>query len=250
MKAATLCQFAKRSQPASLYLLALLLGVVSLFTSGCGGSLSSFTGGGIPPGRSAVLGQVILSANPTQPVPNATVSITTSTPNGQFLTYQVYTDSNGQFAINGIPTGSVDSPVKVQVLPNDSSLQPQTFSFLLHNNRPTQLVIALLPVGFSATSVAKITVNQVQTSGTPLYKAQAFDAQGNLLAIFPTLIIDGGLATINADGTFSLSSVATNVVPQSITATVPNNTSNPPTATLPISNGGKPTPNPTSSANS
>ncbi len=236
-----------RMRKHSKLLLALIWSGIAFLLDGCGGGISSFTGGGIPPGRSAVLGQVIQAANPAAPVPGATVTITTSTPNGQFLSYRVYTDSSGQFSINGIPTGSVESPVTIQVQPNDMSLQSQHVSFLLANNRPTQVVIALLPANFNAANVAKITITQVSnpSGNAPLYKAQVYDAQGNLLAIFPTLIVDGGVAAVNTNGTFTVAGAAANITPQSITATVPSdNIPNPPTTTLPLSNGGKPTPDP------
>ena len=224
--------------------IALLLCVISFLSVmlwGCGG-ITSFTGGGIPPRRSAVIGKVVQAANPLQPAPNATVTISTIPPNSSLLSYKVYTDANGAFEVNGIPTGSVTGTITIQVDPNDASLQSQHFSFLITNGRPANLVISLPSASFNLAAVSKVivTAQGFASNGQELFKAETLDAQGAPLALFPSLFLDGGSITINPDNTFSAGQIVSGPPSAGIntmTAIIDTGSTTPPSSTVPAVTG-------------
>ncbi len=201
------------------------LAVAASLLTGCGAGLASFTGGSIPPGRSVIQGTVVQATGSHTIVPNAVVTIITTPPGSSPLTYRVVTDNTGFFAVNGLPTGSVNSPIAMTVQPPDSSLQEQHFDFMLANQRGTYVLATLPPAGYQLANVAKVTITpQTTTGSTQTYQVQAFDDHGALLSILPSVILDGGTTVIGsndvldvsqednpAGGTFAISSITAEV---------------------------------------
>jgi hypothetical protein len=191
-----------------------------LAVSGCA---TSFTGDGIPPGRSAVIGLVVHADNPQLPVANALVNVTTTViGRGLSVTrgttsYPVYSDDAGKFQITGIPTDKIDSNVTVTVDPNDKTLLPQRITFRLANGRPTALILALPPAAFPLNKIATIKLIEQSSTNTPVptaqFKAQVLDASGVDLGIIPTLIFDGSLAAIATDGTITVTANPDDQIP-------------------------------------
>ncbi len=193
--------------------------------TGCGAGLASFTGGSIPPGRSVIQGTVVQATGSHAIVANAVVTIVTTPTGSSPLTYRVVTDNTGFFAVNGLPTGVVNSPVAVTVQPPDNTLQQQQFSFLLANQRGTYVLATLPPAGFQLTKVAKVTITPQTSTGTAqTYQVQAYDDTGALLPILPTVILDGGTTAIGssdvlnvvqednpAGGTFPVNSITAEI---------------------------------------
>ncbi len=180
------------------------LALATLLT-GCAG-VSAFTGGSIPPGRSVVAGQVVQAAGTHTPVPNALVTLVTTIPAQGTYTYRVYTDSKGVFSVNGMPTGTVNNNVAVSISPpSGAGLQQQNFSFLLANNRGTSVIAALPPTTFNLSTIAKVLLVPGASSGSSTaYTAEALDDKGNVLPILPSLILDGGVATLGTDDNVSV----------------------------------------------
>jgi hypothetical protein len=233
----------------------LLCGGIALSLVGCA---TSFTGDGIPPGRSTVLGKVVRADSPTVPVANALVTITVTvvghgvSAGRSTNEYEFYTYSDGTFAANNIPTDSTSSNATISVAPNNSALQTQKIEFILTNNRPSDIIVALPSASFALNKVNSIKLT-VQSSTPPpnpsaVLRAQALDASGNDLGILPSLVFDGGLAGITANGTVDVMpnpNVTNPVVGQPlgiVTGTVDtHSTSTPPSATVsptpPVSTG-------------
>src|SRR5579864_1524414 len=108
-------------KPAIRYI---ILALLALAPAGLAGCADGFTNGSIPPGRSAVKGKIVHAENPLLPVPNAIVTLVTS-PNNVTQTFSVYSDANGNFELDSIPTGPVSSDVTLSVNANDPSFQRQ-----------------------------------------------------------------------------------------------------------------------------
>ncbi len=210
-----------------------MLTLTALALNGCGAGLAGFTGGSIPPGRSVIQGTVVQATGTHAIVPNAVVTIVTTPPGGSPLTYRVVTDNNGFFAVNGLPTGSVNSPVAVTIQPPDSSLEQQSFDFLLANQRGTFVLATLPPAGYPLASISKVTITpQTTTNGTQAYQVQAYDDHGALLPLLPTVILDGGTTVLGNNDVLDVSqedNPAGGTFPvNSITAEVDNGTSKKP----------------------
>jgi hypothetical protein len=188
-----------------------VLCAVFLHLCGCG---TAFTGDGIPPGRSVIVGRVVQAANSQVSVPNATVTITATVVGRSVVAgrgtsqYIVYTDNQGMFAVNGIGTDQIASTVSVSVVPQDTSLQSQKIVFSLANGRPTDLIVSLPPTTLALNKVANVVLTEIASTNGAVpsaqYRAQVFDAQGDDLGIIPTLVFDGGAAIIASDGTFTV----------------------------------------------
>ena len=155
------CQRPRAFQPRNRTLKLLALLGILVQALGCG---MGFTNDSIPEGRSVIKGRVVLAANPSTPLANATVTITTTPPGQGTLNYIVVSGVDGSFGVTGILTGPIDSNVTVTVAPNDASVQKQRFSFLLTNDRDTYVIAALPPSTLAlsqATSVLLTTVGGI-----------------------------------------------------------------------------------------
>lgn len=206
-----------------------LLGIALLGAAfvGCGGGIG-YTGGGIPPGRSAITGVVVDATDPTKPVPNAMVTIAIGTVGYDDGFYREYSDSKGAFNFQNVPTGVTTSNISFKVVPPDATRQQQAINFLLTNGRATDVVAALPPATVDL-SKAKSVALQPQTpqngatsgnSSVVTFKPVVLDADGKPLGIVPSLILDGSTVTINTDGTF----VATGVVSGTVSADIDTGT--------------------------
>lgn len=190
-----------------LTMAAIALTVSASVLTGCSSGGSFFTGGSVPPGRSTIIGQVVTATGSHTPIADATVTITTMPPNSSLLTYRVYTNSSGNFEVDGLPTGVVNSNVTVSVTPSSGTLQPQSINFLLANQRGTNVIMALPPAGYNLQQVAKVVVtpNNNASPGGSLYTAEALDANGNLLPILPSIVLDGGIGQLASSNAFTVS---------------------------------------------
>lgn len=188
---------------------------------GCGGL--SFTGDGVPDGKSRVVGKVLVADNPQQSLANLIVTVV-STPVGKpTVSYRVTTDAQGQFSVEGIVTGkhlkngplSVTNVV-VSVDPAKTPYQGQKVSLLLTENRATQVVLAMPPTAFDANQVGGVSITAPTASGgvtsgsTFQFVARLLDHNNNPLVsaqtgnyLVPSLAMDGLMLTgIGSDGTF------------------------------------------------
>ncbi len=190
-----------------LILSVIALTVTASMLTGCSSGGSFFTGGSVPPGRSTIIGQVVAATGSHAPIADAIVTITTMPPNSGLLTYRVYTNSSGNFEVDGLPTGVVNSNVTVSVTSNSGAFQPQTIDFLLANQRGTNVIMALPPVGYNLQQVAKVVVtpNNNASPGGALYTAETLDANGNVLPILPSIVLDGGIGQLASSNAFTVS---------------------------------------------
>ena len=204
-------------------LLALSIGLVLLLAlAGCGGN--SLIGDGIPPGKSAIKGKVIVADIPQKSLAGLIVTLV-STPTGKpTVSYRVITDALGQFSVDGIVTGKHNdngplsvTNVVVSVDPAKTPYQAQKISLLLTENRATQVVLAMPPVSFDANQVGGVSITSPIANSSGVTSGSSFQFVARLLDhanmplvsaqtgnyVVPSLVLDGlTLTGIGSDGTF------------------------------------------------
>lgn len=211
-----------------------LLLLLGLLLAGCGDGLS---GGSVPPGRSSLVGAVVEAENPLVGIPNAIVTIYTTAPNGSTTTYRVYSGPQGGFAVDGIPTGRVYTNVTVVADPGTPDRQKQTITFPLANGRQSDVLVSLPLSSVDLSHVAHVSLQQtVESSGAVQISPRVLDQQGNVVPLFPTVIIDGATAVVGPDGTLTVSgaSVAGAIATATVTATVETGSTASPSATTSV----------------
>ncbi len=175
---------------------------------GCGVGSTSFTGGSIPTGGTRMFGRILSAENQSQPVGNASITITATPDDGAAPTTTTATaSSTGDFAFTSVPLGSTTALVQVLVEPGASSgWQAQRFTFRDTHGSAANMLVALPPTGYDVTRAKSIQLSATPVSGhAGVYNvsAQIVDANGLSLGLAPTLLFAGNFGTLSPDGTLT-----------------------------------------------
>lgn len=173
---------------------------------GCGGDLA-FTGGSIPPGGARLFGRVAAAENPLMPLAHVAVQVETRPITGGLRTFETTTASDGTFEFVTVPTGSTDTTMTVNVMPDPAlGRQAQQIVFPAQNGVADDLVVALPLNTFEVKLAASLAVPDFPTL-PPLdaaaVHALVLDGAGKRLPVQPTLLFAGNIGSIATDETFT-----------------------------------------------
>lgn len=196
-----------RSRRAIVAFLVLLL---PFLVGGCG-----ISGGSIPTGGLTRLqGRVVNAEDPLVPLTNVTVRILPLS--GASQSQATTTDQNGDFAFPQVPTGQNNATIQVSVEPDNRPYHPLQWTITVTRNRPATLVAALPTTAFDVSQGKSVTLSPplatVQVGDTIRFEAKVRDAAGTPLPVAPTLFLDGDVGVLNADGTFTGTSVGSGTI--------------------------------------
>ena len=185
-----------RAFPAGQWRLRQILPLACLLLSlhGCGGS--SFTGGGVPIGKAALVGGgAVRASSANVPLYNTLITVTATPSQGAVQTLQARTDHNGCFRIENIPTDAVTGRVTIRATtPEDSGYSPQQFDFLLSNQHTATIVFAMPSSDYrykAGTTLSLVpSASEIQAGQKVTFTAKVLDANGIFLPVTPTLFFE------------------------------------------------------------
>lgn len=170
---------------------------------GCGGA-SSLTGGSIPIGLSRVAGVVTRADNTGTKLAGAPVRLDMLQLSGVQTT-----DQNGVFDFSRIGAGKYTCVIQP---PTGSGLgYGWDWDFTLANSDTVLVVARLWPDTFDVHSVGSVNLGQgdmtIHVGDTVQFLPSALDKNGAPIALVPSLLLDGDIGTLAADGTFHATKV-------------------------------------------
>ncbi len=167
---------------------------------------SSFTGGGVPIGKAAIIGRAVSAINLTKVMPNAKVHLVASTRSKALFSYDTVTDSTGKFTFPEVSVGDIGAGLSISITPANGGIRPQSIAFTLNKDETANVVFTLVPYTYKIDNVSGFNLQPtdlaLQSNAPNKITAQLIDPFGNVLPVAPTFVLVGNFSQVNADGTF------------------------------------------------